>query len=286
MKRVIIVIVSWLVLCWPVWGDSSVWKVSKNGTELYLGGTCHILRSSDFPLPDEFDRAYAGSDLLVFETDIGEMNMPEVQQKLLSKMVYADGTGLKDHLSAEVYESLTRFCDSIGFPLSSLNSFKPEMVMLTLELMDLQMLGISEEGVDMYFYRQNQQDKKKVLQLETIDQQIDIITSMGAGDEDDYVRHSLEELSRTEKIMGQIIDHWKRGDGQDLYHLFVEPMKRDYPEIYETLLVARNEAWLPKIEEFAKTPEKEFVLVGFAHLVGEDGLIEQLKNLGYKVEKF
>ena len=30
--------------------ESSVWKVSKGEQSLYIGGTCHILRSADYPL--------------------------------------------------------------------------------------------------------------------------------------------------------------------------------------------------------------------------------------------
>jgi len=286
MKKVIIAFVSYLILCSVVWADTSVWKVSKNGAELYLGGTCHILRNSDYPLPDEFDRAYAGSEIIVFETDIGKMNTPEAQQKLLSKMIYMDGTNLKDHLSPQTYELLNRVCENTGVPLNSLNSFKPVMVMLTLVLMELKKQGISEEGVDKHYYQQILQDRKPVLTLETVDEQIDKIASMGEGNEDDFIRHELDELKRTKEIIEQLINHWKRGNSEDLDRLFIAPVKQDYPVMYKTLLVERNEAWLPKIEAFLGTPEKEFVLVGFAHLVGEDGIVEQLKRRGYRVEKY
>ena len=286
MKKIIIVFVSCLILCSSIRADTSIWKVSKNGAELYLGGTCHILRDSDYPLPAEFDQAYAKSEIIVFETDIGKINTPEVQQMLLTKMVYADGTSLKDHLSAETYEMLNRVCDKNGISLASLNSFKPVMVMLPLAIMELKKLGIKEEGVDMLYYKRNLQDRKPVLKLETVEQQIDIISSMGAGNEDNFVRQWLDELNRTKEIFEQLISLWKQGKGSDLYRLYIEPEKRDFPQIYRTILRARNDAWLPKIESFMATPEKEFVLVGFAHLVGEDGILEQLRRRGYQVKKF
>ena len=49
--------------------QSSVWKISKGDASVYLGGTCHILRKSDYPLPKEFEQAYAEADSLVFEID-------------------------------------------------------------------------------------------------------------------------------------------------------------------------------------------------------------------------
>ena len=34
--------------------ESAVWKVSKGEDYLYLAGTVHVLRASDYPLPREF----------------------------------------------------------------------------------------------------------------------------------------------------------------------------------------------------------------------------------------
>ncbi len=63
-------------------------------------------------------------------------------------------------------------------------------------------------------------------------------------------------------------------------------MKKDYPDLYETLLAGRNREWLPEIERYLQTPQKEFILVGAGHLVGEDGIIEHLRRLGYRINKF
>ena len=38
--------------------DTSVWVVESGARRVYLGGTIHILRAWDFPLPSEFDKAY------------------------------------------------------------------------------------------------------------------------------------------------------------------------------------------------------------------------------------
>jgi uncharacterized protein YbaP (TraB family) len=42
---------------------------------------------------------------------------------------------------------------------------------------------------------------------------------------------------------------------------------------------------MPQINEFLKTAEIEFVLVGALHLAGSDGLIEQLNANGYTIEQ-
>ena len=60
-------------------------------------------------------------------------------------------------------------------------------------------------------------------------------------------------------------------------------MRRDYPALYQDLLVKRNQAWLVKLEQMLKNAGTELVLVGALHLVGREGLLEQLRARGYKV---
>jgi uncharacterized protein YbaP (TraB family) len=50
-------------------------------------------------------------------------------------------------------------------------------------------------------------------------------------------------------------------------------------------MVARNKVWLPVIEQWLRTPETEFVLVGAGHLCGDDGLLHALRARGYTVEQ-
>ena len=122
--------------------------------------------------------------------------------------------------------------------------------------------------------------------MESVDEQIAFILSMGHGNENDFIEHSIKDLKKTGQIIDQLISAWKRGQEQELYDLFVAEMKKGFPDLYKALLVDRNNAWLPKIEHFFQTTEKELVLVGVGHLVGEDGIIETLRNRGYHIKKF
>ena len=56
-----------------------------------------------------------------------------------------------------------------------------------------------------------------------------------------------------------------------------------YPDLYERLNSARNRAWMPVIEELLVGPRDAMVIVGAMHLVGEDGIVEMLRQKGYTV---
>jgi uncharacterized protein YbaP (TraB family) len=60
-------------------------------------------------------------------------------------------------------------------------------------------------------------------------------------------------------------------------------MKEKFNPLYQQLLVQRNNNWMPEIIRYLQTPETEMILVGAAHLLGADGLINQLRQAGYKI---
>lgn len=82
MKKIIALSVAVIMSIGITLSQSSVWEISKNGNTLYFGGSVHILRSEDYPLPKEFDMAFDNSDMLVLEADAGQMGNPEVAQKM------------------------------------------------------------------------------------------------------------------------------------------------------------------------------------------------------------
>jgi uncharacterized protein YbaP (TraB family) len=285
MKKTILCLALGLIFVLPSTGETTVWKVKSESSEMYIGGTIHVLRESDFPLPAVFDEAYEKAELLVFETDIGKISDPETQTLIINKAVYTDGTTIDKVISTETYSLLEEYCAGIGIPMSAIMQYKPSMIMLTLVAMKLQKLGVTEEGVDKFFYKKATTDEKNIEGFETIEEQIEMIATMGDGIEDDFITHGINEIKIIGEIFEKIIDSWKTGDNDKLIDLLIKEMKEKFPNLYKKMLDDRNIKWLVKLEEYLKTAQTEFVLVGAGHLVGEKGVIEQLKKRGYEVEK-
>lgn len=285
MKRVIAGIMLVLFACTGAGAESSVWKAQKGAAVIYLGGTCHVLREADFPLPPEFDQAYQASQVVVFETDLGKFQDPATQQRFLAKAVYGDGSTIDKHLSAKAYAELGAYSQANGIPLQALGTFKPAMLMTTLTLMELMKLGVTQQGVDNVYYARATADKKAVEGLETADQQIDYVLSMADGIEDAFVDYSIEDMKSIKEQFELLAGAWRKGDAGKLDELMFTELKARQPQIYRKLIVDRNRNWLPVIDAYGKTRQTRFILVGVGHLVGPDGLIEALRKKGYKVDK-
>lgn len=266
--------------------ETSLWKVSSNSHHLYLGGTIHVLKKSDYPLPIEFTQAFKKSDKLVFETDIEKAKSPEFGLKMTKMMMLPAGTSLKDVLNKKTFERLKNYLATKNIPIENILSFKPSMIVLFLTIIELKAMNMMEQGVDEYFYKKSKQSGKSISYFETIDDQLAFLQTMGQGNENDMVMSTINDMSKMRQVMSSIKSAWLKGNEKLLAKVALEDMIRDYPKIYQTLLVKRNNNWMPHIELMLKDKPIEMVMVGALHLVGEIGLLQQLRNKGYRVEKF
>jgi len=284
MKRISIYLTALALCALNLSAQSSVWKISKGSQSVYLGGTCHMLRLSDYPLPKEYDLAYDAAETLVFEIDPTAMNDPAFATQLMMKAAYNDGRTLQTVLNKEAYDALAAQGARSNLPIAILNGMKPGMALMMLTMQELTKQGVHQEGVDMYYSNRAQADGKAIQSLETVEFQIDILTSMGEGYESDFVLYSLKDLEKIGAFFDVLIQAWREGDLDKLNTLFVEGMMA-YPELYQDLLVQRNLRWLPQIEAMLETPETEFVLFGVGHAVGDDGVLKLLETKGYSIER-
>jgi uncharacterized protein YbaP (TraB family) len=266
--------------------ETSLWKISKGDSRLFIGGTIHVLGMDDYPLPKEFEQAYKQSQIVVFETDMTAMIRPEAQKQLFQRVTYKPGKTLKDDLNAKTYKALLDYSSSVGLKIESLDRLKPPMVMITLLMAELKRLGIAETGVDQYFFNKAQVDGKTLSELENLQMHLTIIENMGKGHEDEMILGTIEEMKELPIIMGKMKKAWKTGNIEQLEKIGITPMITNYPSLYRQLLVKRNNAWVPQIEALLTTPEVEFVLVGALHLVATEGVISKLRSKGYQVELF
>ena len=82
-----------------------------------------------------------------------------------------------------------------------------------------------------------------------------------------------------------MIGAWREGNNDKLEKMFIADMQAEAPELYDSLLLQRNLNWIPQIESMLRDADTEFVLVGAAHLVGDQGLLELLSQKGFQVKQ-
>ncbi len=264
--------------------STSVWKVSKGDDHIFVGGTVHILPDSEFPLPKEFEQAYQQADSIVLETKLPDKDDAVMQAKMMKYMLYSDGKKVSDVLSKETLQRLKAYVSNLGADLAMFERFKPGFLMTVFAMMEAQKAQLSGTGVDVFYSDKAVSDTKAIEYFETAEFQMNMIASMGEGDEERFIQSSLEQMTGFKQLFLDLLVAWRAGDVEQLKKLAIEPMKED-PNTLKILLTDRNKNWIPAIQAMFGDKDREFVLVGVAHLVGDDNLLALLEAKGYQIER-
>lgn len=264
---------------------SCLWKATSEHGTLYLQGSVHLLKPSDYPLDPAIEAAYTNSDVLVFETDMAKMLSATTQQLIISKAILSGGRTLADELKPKVYTALTNQLAEVKLPADAVQKFKPWFATMTLMVLKMQALGLDPKlGLDQYFYRKATRDKKPMVGLETVKFQINLFDELSEGNQSGYVEHALTEIKQMETMLNDMMKAWKNGNLDKLDKITRAGFK-DYPGMYEKFVTDRNKTWVKELDKLAAKDKTCMVVVGVAHLAGKGGLIELLKQKGYTLEQ-
>lgn len=290
IKKIIFSIVLYTVFSFQVVAGEDralLWRVDTNEATVYLFGSIHFANESFYPLRAEVEQAFESSDSLVVEVNI---DSPESAARFQSLMqtegFYSGGDLLKDHLSAETYKELQAYLKKLGVPLNLINKQKPGIVVLTLAALQAKRVGLKPElGIDAHFLNAAKK-RKKILALETMDEQLRIFLDI--EDADLLLRDSFYSLDVLENEMATMIAAWKKGDEKALHKLlFDDVLSEDsaLSMLYEKLYFQRNIKMTETIKKYLSQKGKYFVVVGAGHLIGEKGIVQILQDTGYRVSR-
>jgi uncharacterized protein YbaP (TraB family) len=262
-----------------------LWSVQTKKNTMYFLGSVHVLKSDAYPLAPEIEKAYEDARRLVFETNMDEVNDPAMQAKMMTLGLYAEGQTLNKNVSEETYKLLEQKLAAAGIPVASFNRFKPWLSAVTLSVMELQKLGFDPSyGVDAYFLNKAKKDAKEIIPLESSEYQLKLFAQMDDQEQESFLRQTLEDLEVAGTMASDIVDAWKSGDVKKLNSIISMSFK-EHPDVYDRFVVRRNKNWISNIENLMNQHDNVLVIVGAAHLVGTESLLDLLKIKGYIIEQ-
>lgn len=258
-----------------------LWEVEGPKVRHYLLGSLHLLPEAAAELPDALERAYLRADELMFESDIATLSAPHTQLTLLAA---AKGERpLKASIAPPLYERLRRRAEAVRMPMAVCEPFRAWFCALTLEIFSYQNEGFRPEfGLDQQFFQRAVADDKPLHWLEEPPAHLALFTGMPEAQAEQFLAATVDELTGVGSEPAELLRMWKAGDSAALEQMTVE-LKAQAPALYERLLVARNRAWLPRLQAALDGPAVQLIVVGAAHLYGPDGLIALLQQKGYRL---
>jgi uncharacterized protein len=262
-----------------------LWRVTTGHSTLYLLGSVHVLPRSAYPLRPALEHAFSNSERLVFEINIGTVTRSSLRAEATRAGFYPPGQSLSKNVSPQTLLLLREVLPNFGLTLKKVNRLRPSFLAQMLETRILAQAGYSPDyGVDLYFYRRAVIARKPVMGLETLRDQTNLFRGLTPSQDEQYLVRTIRALPYYPALVGSMVDAWRNGNIAQLDRFINQGLKMN-PWEHQTLLVRRNSIWLPQIEHFAQDRHNYLIVVGAGHLIGNDGLVAQLKRAGYPVEQ-
>jgi uncharacterized protein YbaP (TraB family) len=165
-----------------------------------------------------------------------------------------------------------------------LNQFKPWLAAITLTQLHLVQLGFDpQSGIEQRMVTRAAADHKEILGLETMEEQLGILAGLSPKLQTEFLMQTLTEADQVETEMNSMLQAWRNGDTVALEKFLLD--MKESPEIYRALVSDRNRRWMTRLNSMLSERQDYLVIVGAMHLVGKDGVVELLKQRGFKIQQ-
>ena len=285
MKR-ILTILALSLLCLTS-NAQLVWKISGNGIKKpsYILGTHH---GCPFTYCDSIPGLMKAFDKV--DNIIGEINMiefaemsPDRMQKMQAMMMMPADTSMPSLFSTEEAAKVNEWLGKkMGASLEMLSVMKPMTIMVTVQ--NNEMMQVIPEiatmtTIDKYMQTLGQQKGKRIGELETADYQMELLYGNSLEEQADALLEMIDH-GDSKGLLQQLTNAYKSQNLDTLWKVFQEQMT-GYE--YDAIVKVRNLNWEKQMKEILPKQTTLFV-VGAGHLPGEYGMINLLREAGYKVK--
>ena len=275
-------------------GKPLLYKVTRDGKDnvMYLFGSIHVADERAYPIRDSVMDAYNKSDALIVEFDLVAYSKNlKLQMDDMQLMLCENGKRLKDYLKPEIYDKTIQYLKDNKVYSNAYEMYKPAFIYSLLSSVAVEKSGLdSNKGIDMYFLKEAHKDNKEIIELENSTFQTNTLLSFS----NDLYNYMIDEIVSNDSIevegLKKLYEGWLSGNVEEILESeeseeIPDDLSDDMEQYNEALMFTRNEDMMNKVKQNFEDGKNIFVVVGAAHVVGEDGLAKVLENAGYKVEK-
>lgn len=275
---------------------------NATGSKMYLFGTIHVGDDRTGFLPQVIQTAFDEADALAVEFDserflaLAEED-EELQQQIARSYYYTDGTELSNHLDSDLYKAALacmKVAGQYNATADRLKAFVWSSIIENFYLSQGRRLT-SAKGVDNRLLRLAREQEKEILDVESGLSQLEMLSGY-SDDVQQMLLASTISASRNENLQHtyELYDRWCEGDEAKLIEILKQMSEDERAEIDEDELAIydeyhrkmeqdRNAAMVEVAKEYLAGEKTVFYAVGLAHLLGEGGLVQSLRDAGCTV---
>lgn len=277
IKIIVTAILGMLFVTSNAQDSSNLWKIEGNDIQTsYLFGTMHLIPQKDFDLKDKVKSAFEASEQVVLELD---MSNPDFMKDIMAHSYLDNGSELKSYMDDSEFELLEAYLkEKTGVGMQMYNNVKPFMLLSV-----ILMTSVNEPlaSFEMNLMQMAKEAQKEMAGLETYEYQVAVFEHTPYEKQIDDIVEMIRNPQDHADLFSKMAQLYIAEDIESLYGYMDEYMNNDL-ELLEKFLDERNKNWIPEIAKFSKD-RSTFYGVGAAHLGGEQGVVNLLRQAGYTV---
>lgn len=282
----------------PTEGEGSTPLLYKatdsDGDAVWLFGSIHVGTDDMYPLPSYVTDAFSGAEGLAVECDVvaAETDIVGMTTAMMG-MVYDDGSKISDHISAQLYMDASAILEENSLPASALDAYQPSMWSMMIDSFSYLQYDLdAEKGIDMYLLKRAKNEDIPIHEIESVKEQYDMLGSFSEELQILLLEGSVESYGDPagKEALLELVDTWTTGNEAALVDMLTDDttgMTAEEIALYEeynyAMMTARNEKMTDFAENALIDGNELFICVGAAHVVGPDGMAQQLRERGYTV---
>ncbi|MFJ2989065.1 TraB/GumN family protein [Collimonas sp. NPDC087041] len=267
----------------------ALFKIQRNGHSAYVFGTIHVGRADFYPFDDKVLQALQHSSSIALEID---PNNTQALAPLMAKYgVYADGKSHQQDLPAALQKDLDALLEKYGMTPASVANLKPWLLASLLGIGEYTSQGyLPQYGVDTTLANFAKSNNKRLVELETPEQQLSLLGSLSDAEQIEFLQDSVDEIQDPVKAQRslQLVTLWRNGDTDGLAAMLAEMTSEDTFTsrfVQRALLDGRNPGLADGIDKLTNAAPGAFVAIGMLHLVGANSVLTLLRQRGYTVQR-
>ena len=295
-----------------------LWKADNGaGNTLYLLGSIHTDVNNTYPFHKQLRDIILSADQVTFELDFNDQ---EQIAEFAAMQVYTDGTTLADHISPELYRATVKVGAQLGMDEQTIAQYKAWALATSFQSLatvdettssnamaiDLYVnakagnAGIPIDAVETYAFQGGIFDGLSpeyqetylaggllmMLDVDTMDQETRDALVAVLGEEalepatQDYIQAQLDQISA-------MMDTWKDRDPEAFDKVYdKDAILASDDELNAKLFLDRDPGMIRYAADYLSQEGSHtgLMVVGAGHMVGDTGIVQGLKDLGYTVE--
>lgn len=264
-----------------------LWKISGRGIEKpsYILGTHHAVPYTFCDTIPGLMKAFGEVGHVVGEFDMLKMGAmtPQQMQNMQKMIMMPADTTMASLFSDAQRDTLDAYLkNTLGANLQMLSSMKPMTIMVTVQqkiLMEIIPDIASLTGIDKYMQTLAAEKGKQVGGLETMEYQLGLLYGSSLQDQADALMDMVRR-SNSKELLQELTAAYKTQNLDILWKIFQDQMTQLE---YDALVKNRNLNWLEEMKRLLPAQSALYV-VGAGHLPGDSGMINLLRDAGYKVK--